>query len=65
MADYRFSLLHELDQVGRMEYRAFGDDAEALRHARELVADWDKVTVYEGPRIVGLVVHPRNQIRIG
>jgi hypothetical protein len=63
VADYQFSLLHELDQIGRIEYRAFDDDAAALRYAQQLLGDFDKVTVYEGPRIVGLIVHPRNQIR--
>ena len=58
MADYQFSLLHELNKVGRMEYRSFGDDTAAMHYAEELIGDFEKVTVLEGVRIVGVVWHP-------
>ena len=64
MTEYQFSLVHDLDNVGHMEYGRFQDDAAAIRHARSLVGDYyDKVTVLEGTRIVGVALHPRNEIR--
>jgi hypothetical protein len=53
-------LLHEIERVGRMAYRSFSDDAEAIGHARDMLADFDNVTIYDGQRIV---LRPGNQIR--
>jgi hypothetical protein len=63
MADYQFSMVDEFEKFGRMEYRAFDSDAAAMQYAKELIGDWRQVTVLDGPRIVGMVVHPRFQIR--
>ena len=63
MADYQFSMVDELEKLGRMEYRAFDSDAAAMQYAKELLGDWLRVTVLDGPRIVGMIVHPRSQIR--
>ena len=63
LTDFQFSLFHELENVGRMEYGRFKDDAAAMKHARGLVGDFDKVTVLEGARIVGVVLHPRHEVR--
>ncbi len=60
---YRFSLLNEMQQIGCIEYGEFGDDKSALLRARELLDDFDKVTIYQGLRIVGLIVHPKHEIR--
>jgi hypothetical protein len=59
VADYQFSLVHKISNVGRMEYRSFSDDDAALKFAGELVGDFDKVTVLQEARIVGVVWHPR------
>jgi len=41
-----------------MEYRSFSDDTAAMHYAEELIGDFEKVTVLEGVRIVGVVWHP-------
>jgi hypothetical protein len=63
LTDYQFSLFHERDGIGRIEYASFDDDAAALRHATSLVADFDKVPVLDRDRIVGVELHARHKVR--
>jgi hypothetical protein len=63
MADYQFSTVDQFEKFGRMEYRAFDSDAAAMQYANRLVGDWLRVTVLDGSRIVGMVVHPAFRIR--
>jgi hypothetical protein len=61
--NYQFSLVDVIQEVGRIEYASFDSDAAAMAHAQTLLADWSRVTVLEGVRIVGVIVHPRYEIR--
>jgi hypothetical protein len=61
--DYQLSLVDAFDKFGRVEYRTFADDETAMQYAEALIGDWERVTVMETARIVGVVVHPRSRPR--
>ena len=63
MVDYQLSFVRVNDNVGRMEYRSFSDDAAAMKYARELLGDFNKVTVLEGLRIVGVILDAQHRLR--